>query len=380
MKTIFVASISAFVFFTIPLTAANPGDKTGYAVAADEAAAGKTTPAAQAPGQSNWSPFRELPYRTKSLGNSYFSIILPDRGGVELWSNTWGPQDAADHTFFVRRGPGLDKLGPEEPVFDSTLIADVFDLKLPQLAAGRGLTRPSLIFDPQEGYVLFCGVCPEYLPGEVPLIPALFVSKTGEKGTWEYLGKLKGEPAAEVERRLEQKQYTWTNGGSIIRLTNGLWRIYVTGFGPRLAVLESDNLHGPWRFLRNGQNQIREILACPGDGAIFPHLLKIPGGDWHLWLTDTWPAKAIWHFISTDGLKWQMYGRQPEITQATVGGRDIKCLRAHYDAGQRKIVGLLSVWCDKDDGSKCWSPYVATMDADKAMPDSPAPEKHEPMR
>ena len=136
-------------------------------------------------GRRYWSPFTPLPYRTKALGNSYVSIIQPPQGGVEFWANTWGPAGAAERGFFVRRGRTLDRLGPEEPVFDGTLIDDVFVTNQPSvLAPGRGISRPSLIFDPQEGYVLFCGVCPEYLPGQVPMLPALFVSKTGAKGTW----------------------------------------------------------------------------------------------------------------------------------------------------------------------------------------------------
>jgi hypothetical protein len=310
-----------------------------------------------------WSRFSPLPYSTKALGNSYVSIIQPPQGGVEFWANTWGPTGAADRGFFVRRGPALNRLGPEEPVFDGALIDDVYVTNQPSvLAPGRGISRPSLILDPQEGYVLFCGVCPEYLPGSVPMLPALFVSKTGAKGTWKYLGTLKGEPAAAAQERfMTTGRHEWINGGGITRLPDRRWRIYLNGFDRRLAAVEGDRLEGPWQFLRDNQGGVRELLP-DGPGGIFPHLLKVGDRDWHLWLTDTWPAQSIWHYHSTDGLRWKLFGLQPEITRAAVGNRPIKCLRTYFDRKRGRIVGLLAVWCPKPEGGKGWFSYVGTLD------------------
>jgi len=311
-----------------------------------------------------WSGFKPLPYHTKELGNSYVSIIHPAQGGVEFWANSWGTKGATDRTFFVRRGPSLRRLGPEEPVFDGTLIDDVFVTNQPSvLAPGRGVSRPSLIVDPEEGYVLLCGVCPEYLPGAVPMLPALFVSKTGARDTWTYLGTLKGEPAEEAERTFATTQrYVWINGGGITRLPDGRWRIYLNGFDRKLAALESDLLRGPWRFLRDDQGRIRELLGdCP-IGAIFPHLMKRGKHEWHLWGTDTWPPQSIWHYRSADGLAWEPFGLQPEITRAAVGGRPIKCLRTYYDPKRDRIVGLLAVWCPKPGGGKGWLCFRGHLD------------------
>ena len=94
-------------------------------------------------------------------------------------------------------------------------------------------------------------------------------------------------------------------------------------------------------------------------------MLRLGEQNWQLWLTDTYPPQAIWHYRSTDGLTWTRFGRQPEITRAVVGQRPIKCLRTYYDAGRKEIVGLLAVWETRPGGGKCWRPYVSRMPADR---------------
>jgi len=310
-------------------------------------------------------PFERLPYTVRQDGNSYVTVIQPPRGGVEFWANEWGEAGATQRTVFVRRGPAIGKLGEPETVFDGTLINDVPDLKDPQrLAPGRGFTRTTMLLDPQEGYVLMTCVCPEYLPGSAPLLPALVVSKTGAPGTWTYMGKLKGDPEKEARKRWETtKTYIWSDGGPILRLSDGRWRIYLNGFGKKLSALDSDTLAGPWKFLRDAQGQIRELLPDLPTGGVWANVLRLNERDWHLWLTDTYPPQAIWHYHSMDGLNWSRFGRQPEITRATVGQRPIKCLRCYYDPSQDEIIGLLAVWDSRPGGGKCWCPYISRMPA-----------------
>ncbi len=205
-------------------------------------------------------PFTKLPYWIKADGNSYVTILRPPAGDLEFWANEWGEPGSAQRTIFVRRGPTLQLLGPQEICFDGTIIDDVPDMAKPdQLAPGRGFTRTSMLLDPEVGYVLLTCVCPEYKPGSVPLLPALVVSKTGAPGaSWKYMGKLKGEPATEYARTLaETRRHIWSDGGTLLRLKDGRWRIYLNGFGQKLAAIESDKLEGPWKFLREPDGKIR---------------------------------------------------------------------------------------------------------------------------
>jgi hypothetical protein len=139
-----------------------------------------------------------------------------------------------------------------------------------------------------------------------------------------------------------------------------------------LAAAESATLTGPWSFLRTPQGGIRELLAefpkAPNRGGCFPTVLQVAGNNWHLWITDTWPPQSIWHFVSPDGLAWQPYGDQPEITRAAVNGHGIKCLRAYVDPDTREIVGLLSVWGTDSKGEKGWILHETRMPSAAAPP------------
>ena len=273
-------------------------------------------------------------------------------------------------------GPGLESLGDWENMFENDLINDVYDMnEKEKLAAGRAFERADIYHDTKEGYVLFGCVCPSY-GWPAPLLPAIMVSKTGEKGTWKYLGKLKGEPALEYA-----KGKTWSDGGSIVRSTDGKWRAYLNGFGTVLAAIECDTLDGEWRFLRNANGEIREILPDfpkdKGHGGCFPQVLKIDEKDWHCWISDKWPPQSIFHFQSDDGLNWKPFGKQPEITRKAFNGMPIKCLRCFYDSKSKKIIGLLSIWgklpqaelkSTRNNTDQWWCLYMSTMPPVPACP------------
>jgi hypothetical protein len=308
------------------------------------------------------------PFRSVQAQGAYVSVFVVGGGAErrwELWQNTWG-DDVASRGIVVRRGPALDGLGKEEMVCDGTLITDVPDPQSPkQPAPKRGYTRTAMTRDDELGYVMFCCVCPDYLPGTVPLLPAALVSKTGEKGTFRYLGKLQGEPQEEAARRT-----VWSDGGSLVRLSDGRWGAYVNGFGRVLSAMESDQLTGQWKFLRDEGGAIRELLpdfpSGPNYGGCFPTVLRVSETNWHAWITDTWPPQSIWHFRSADGIAWKPFGKQPEITRAAVGGKPIKCLRARVDPDKGEVVGLLSVWQEGSDGETHWVLHESRMSADRA--------------
>lgn len=292
-------------------------------------------------GLRNWGKPQNL-----SLEGAYVSVVFgPDLKPpqVELWRNTWRGDACETHEAVFRKGPSIESLGEKEAVaFDSSLIDDVFDhADSSKLAPNRGATRLFAMRDAQEGYVILCCVCSDYLPGKVELLPALFISKSGEPGSFKYLGKLKGDCAAIASQRM-----VWSDGGSILRLDDGRWRIYLNGFGPKLAALEAGRLDGEWKFLRDEAGNVRELLPPlpKGVGCVFPNVVRDAQGKWHLWLTDKWPPQSIWHLASQDGLAWSLAGAQPEITREFFNGHAIKCLRAACDPSSGELFGLLSVY------------------------------------
>ncbi len=261
----------------------------------------------------------------------------------------------------VSRGPTLNSLGKGEVRFDATLIDDVHLPKEPGKPSNdKGFTRTSMNWFPGIGYVFYCCVTHGYSPGAVPLLPAIMVSETGEAGTWKYLGKMKGEPAEEASKRV-----IWSDGGSIHLLDNGTWRAYLNGYGQVATAVESKKLDGEWKFLRDGSGKIRELLPGfpkgAGGNGVWLHVLRVADKEWHLWLTDTWPAQSIWHFSSKDGLTWKPYGLQPEITRIHVGGHGIKCMRTFLDPTGEEIVGLLSVWGKFEDRPNGWVLHTSRM-------------------
>jgi len=288
-------------------------------------------------GLRNWS----LPTNT-GLKGSYVSIVnRTDPVRVELWKNTWDGEKSATHQVVFRKGKSLEALEAEEFLaFDGSLIDDVFDVSDPtKLSPNRGATRVSVTFDPEVGYIVLCCVCPDYLPGTVTLIPAIFTSKSGEPGSFRYLGKLKGECAD-----LAAQKKIWSDGGTLVRLPGGGWRIYLNGFGPKLAAMECATLTGPWKFLRDGTGSIRELLPSIPVGCVFPDVLRDAGGQWHLLFSDKWPPQSIWHMVSSDGVGWEEPGPQPEITREHFRGHGIKCMRGYLDLSSGKLCGLLSVY------------------------------------
>ena len=322
----------------------------------------KNSPGAPpASGLRYWkAPFQKLP-----LQGCYVSVLTRVTAEglreLELWQNTWGAGGATNRSLTVARGPSLSRMKEAGPVFDGTVITDVPDLQNPaQLSALRGLTRPFMLHDPEYGYVLLGCVCPDY---KAPLLPALLVSKTGQAGTFQYLGKLKGEPAAEAAKRS-----IWSDGGSLIRLQDGRWRLYLNGYGPVLTALESDTLDGEWQFIRE-DGKLRELLPdfqkVVKAGGCFPTVLRVAEGNWHLWISDQWEPTSIWHYASADGLSWALYGQQPEITRAAFEGRVIKCLRAYVDPDSGEIAGLLSVWDPGSTEENKWALHLSHMPAAK---------------
>jgi len=299
--------------------------------------------------------FKELDI-VNSCYNAVRLVKGPDGGTtIEMWSNTWDGPAMRNHRILVRRGASLETLGAPADVCDSSIIDDVPDLKDPSKPSpNRGFTRFSTVIkDNDGGDVVMACVCADYLPGTASLFPALLRSTAAGPGAFKYLGKIRGEPA-----EIHARKSVWSDGGSLVRLDGGRWRMYLNGFGPVLSAVESDSLEGDWKFLRDENGAIRELVSgYPRPGGCFPTVLKVANDNWHLWITDKWPPQSIWHFWSKDGLLWKPYGQQPEITRKAFNRYPIKCVRAFLSEDGSEIIGLLSI----RDPSRGWILHQSRM-------------------
>ncbi len=330
-----------------------------YPVTAEETAA-------PPPGKSHWIE----PFRRVDAYDAYVSTIVRD-GRIEYWHSLWQHEPGntlrypLSNKLVVRYGKSMDALGPREVVADlKPMIRDVPVPNQPEkMSETRGVTRGFMAWYPDIGYVFLGCVVHQYAPGAVPLLPALWTSRTGRKDTWRYLGKMKGEIEEEAAKRI-----IWSDGGSIFRLEDGRWRVYLDGFNGDLAIAEAPGLKGPWKFIHDAGGKIRALARVysthpkvTGQGLTFPTVLRVARNEWHLWSSDNWPVRAVYHLYSTDGIHWKLYGKQPEINPAMTGGKPIKALRVFVEPGGQHIIGMLSVRDKRPDGDEGWVIHTSRM-------------------
>jgi hypothetical protein len=311
-----------------------------------------------------WAPdFTDL----RTLGS--YPSVTRRHGEYEIWNTAhiWTGPDGLEmevDRFTRQRGKSLADLpAPTVVAVIADLLDDTFELRDPtRLAAKRSFSRPYVTYDDEVGYVGLVCSYPNF--GDY-LHPALLVSKTGDPGSWRYLGQLSGEPADEARRRR-----VWSDGGSIFRLGDGHWRIYLNGYGSdpgAVSILEADRLEGPWTFLRDRDGAIRLITPNMGDGwgehfGLFPNILRVSDKEWHLWLSNHWIPTQIWHFYSENGLDFRPYGKQPEI-ERDPQQPGIKDIRAFLSPDGTRIVGLLSIWDQQSMRPAMWRLYASSMPA-----------------
>ncbi|MCL1856241.1 MAG: hypothetical protein FWF84_01165 [Kiritimatiellaeota bacterium] len=321
-------------------------------------------------------------YKMDSFGCyvSWINCGTDEAPQMEKWENEWG-RNASERGMVCETGTSFAAIAHRERRFSGEIINDVFTPPSmgaeadapPTLSPLRGITRTETYRDSEYGRIALVCACPDYRPGSVSLMPAILTSPDGAAGSWTYHGLLTGEPQEELARL--NGGNVWSDGGSLFRMPDASWRIYLNGFGgATLAMLTADTLKGPWKFLRDENGAIRDLFGdgtgvpVPKVGLCFPHVLRVSDTEWHFWASDQWTPQSIWHYVSEDGLAWKAYGQQPEITRALVGGRGIKCLRTYLSEDKKTIYGFLSVWSDVGGGSrgssvKGWRLYVMTLPA-----------------
>lgn len=285
-----------------------------------------------------WAPFQKTPIKYDYVAGS----SREDGIAYYLCCNHF--KRPREETILITFPPGGERdRNKIRVLFSSKLVDDVMDPADPtKRASCIQMARTSMYHDKQVGFVcmnsLFAGQARDY--PKRTLVPALFSSRTGEPGTWKYHGKLKGDPAA-YEKSMRKR---WIGDGSIVRVADGRWRVYLSGYGVPVALAESASLDGPWKFIKDRSGKPLNVLpALPGGGrkGCFPYVLKVSDKEYHLWISEKWPTGPVSHFSSADGLTFKPYGRQPELSVAAVGAKSMKGIRAFLGSDGKTIHGLV---------------------------------------
>lgn len=304
-------------------------------MAAHAAAAAETD---GGPKSRYWRPFESLPIQ--------FDYVCPSFRGdtLELWMARVNQSNRSE-CILVSQTLVDGNVGEQSVAFTTKIIRTFPDRHDPTRPAEVvRLSRTSVQSYSGRGYVALLpafGGDP-YGGGQHPLLPLVFSSPTGKPGDWACHGRLSGEP-----EKMENSKRLWCDGGSIIPLADGRWRVYLNGYGPAIAACEAASLDGPWTFVRDDEGRIRDVASVlpvrekMRGGAIFPYLLRVSEREYHLWVCDQWLCTAVWHLTSADGLDFRPYGEQPEITLADSGGAPIKGIRACVTPDGTTILGLI---------------------------------------
>ena len=303
----------------------------------------------------NWDePFAAIP----SLYGSYSTLIRRGEKRYEFWNNTIG--DGPEDGIVRYVGTSPTEFGEPQVAIPHRIINDVFGADK-KLSDKRRYTRPSVVYDPKDGYFVVAHVCDGYPPRDGRVYPALIRSPSGEPGTWTYHGMLKGEIYNEFGPGNPSR---WADGRGLLYqpekpaklnrespLDNRF--LYFSNQYPGkgcLALLYSSDAK-EWYFHR-AEGKIVNLLPTElqGKGLIFPHVIRAGKHGWFCWLSEKWPPIAIWRIHSKDGLDWKLFGdNQPEIVKPE--DAMIKNLSAWYDPDADVMHGYVGVWMDMGGGT-----------------------------
>ena len=303
---------------------------------------------------------------TSTLVGSYTSVIRRGPGDFVAFNNSvdGGPEGG----LVMWTGKNPTQFTPAGVVFTHKMINDVFG-KDGELFPKRRLTRPYISWDAREGFVGIIHVCADYGPVDGRVYPALVRSKTGAAGTWTYHGKLKGEIWDLYGDQSNQPR--WADGGGFfyrpefpaeVNTRQPLANRYVFFSnaypGPDcMAILYSGD-GATWRFHRDDKGEIVNLIPMlKGKTLIFPHVVQMNDQGWTMFLSELWPPVAIWRLWSPDGLAWNLFGQQPEVTKPD--DLMIKNLNGWYDPEAKVLHGYLSVWQQQPDGTLNYDKFHA---------------------
>lgn len=285
-----------------------------------------------------WISYGE--WRPVGLATSYYNPEILQDNQVGLWFNAhFQGHDAVINLV----GPDLENLERVAPQFDAQIIKG-YDQDLGSRASPL-ISRASATRLRDGSVVVLASIGPQYDGGRSELYPALFHSGDGKRD-WQHLGPPGGEAQVWLDEQRAAGKKIRCEGAGIIQLPDGRLRMYQQNLGARLAILEADTVHGPWRFVRNRRGEIHNVLDGLNGGWLFPHVAGIGEHGFLLTGGNTWPPTEIHAAISNDGIQFRPIdpGNKPSVifrpSWLDPQAQNVKALRVAWDGEQQRLLTI----------------------------------------
>ena len=243
---------------------------------------------------------------------SYFNVEKEGEDWFLWFSAGFAGGDVMVRLPFDRSGV-LDRPAPQ---FNTQIVEgyerDLDGLDYPILSRAVGKTLAD------GGAVVYGAIGPRYRGGASELYPALF--GRSPEGEWTHLGVPRGDPEMFLRAAAEAGASVRCEGGGLVRLDNGRWRLYLHGFweaeadewpvrggrvvAPTLLLAEADHLEGPWTYVRDDNGRPVNLLEGSSVPWIFPHVQRLSDGTFLFTGAAQWPPKKVFAAYSKDGVQF----------------------------------------------------------------------------
>ena len=274
--------------------------------------------------------FTYEPWVNTGLMGDYFSLTREPDGKIAHWKMlnvVFGGVDRQDDTVYKAVGkniysiPNFVRSDLENGLIKSSMFP-FYNHCAPRL---RPIITRVGCNQTEDGYFITCSIGGEYYAkGGTELIPQMFYSKTGEKGTWENLGIKKmdmgvvpGDLEYFIEKgRKENKQMRFETA-TVLKI-NGIFHYYVESsgvLGGKISLLQSKDFKGPWKFYGNSKTPTDITKNLKTDVAwLFFTIIPLKDRGYMLVGGNKWPANEIYAAISKNGLHFEMLSNSPIVT------------------------------------------------------------------
>jgi hypothetical protein len=318
-------------------------------------------------------PFQWNTWKKTSWNPSYFSVLPGSKQGVTFWFGARINRHGLNAVIRLP-GPDLGQLQRQPPAFTADII-QAYD----RIDEGTPIISRVTAHQLSHGnIVIVSGIGPTYTGGGSELYPALFLSDASGKN-WQHLGTLNGEPQTWLDQRRRSKKLIRCEGGGLIELPSGKLRLYLQGFGVRLALAEADSLHGPWAFHRDSNGEIVDILAGLPGGWLFPAVMtcRIPHKSrtkttqtttaelgYFITGANTWPPTQLDAAYSINGIDFQGFD-QPLLLPSDIHPKatSMKALRGLFKPEENTFEAMANIWDPQQRAYVCYhssSPFNPT--------------------
>lgn len=305
---------------------------------------GQNTKAPAQTGKSSYFTFE--PWKKTSHMGDYFSLTREPDGTIAHWKMLnviMGGKDRKDETVYKSVGKDLYSI----PRFGAADMKNglIKNTMFPYYSKHKPRVRPIITRvgcnRTEDGYFVTCSIGGDYYQkGGTELIPQIFYSKTGAKGTWENLGVRKmdcgvvpGDLEPIIAKARKDKKRIRFETAAVLKI-NGIYHYYIQSrkmLGGNVCVLQAKDFRGPWKFYGRPGQPVDLTKNLKKDVTwLFFTVISLKDKGYLLVGGNKWPADKIYAAHSTNGLSFQMVSNDPILTVDEVkkGDQSVRFLKS----------------------------------------------------